>query len=321
MHRIAAVFPSVALLMAPVLHAQPRGMPSDIEWKLAERGAVVDPPAMYGLYAPLQEQQPYNDIRVRRDLKYGPDDSNALDIFTHDRGEGGPRSVSRPVLMFVHGGEFTGGSKRRLGSPFYDNIVLFAARAGLVGVNMTYRLAPRHPWPAGAEDVAAAVRWAGDNIAAYGGDPRRIFLMGHSSGAVHVAGYVAHDRFHGPRGPGLAGAILLSGFFDLTAMQMGPSGEAYFGRDTEKYPERSTLAGLANSPLPLMVVCAELDPTFFSEQANRLNEAMCRNGRCPRFVRLDKHNHMSLVYAINTKDTELSDQILAFVKEGQRRAQ
>lgn len=51
------------------------------------------------------------------------------------------------------------------------------------GVNMTYRLAPRHTWPAAQEDIAAAVRWVRQNIASQGGDPRRIFLMGHSAGA------------------------------------------------------------------------------------------------------------------------------------------
>ena len=310
MHRTTVIAASIALLMAPMVHAQPGGMPSDIEWKLAELGAVIDPPAMYNLYAPLQERQPYNDIKVRRDLRYGPDTNNALDIFTHDRVAAGPK----PVLVFVHGGEFTGGSKRRLGSPFYDNVVLRAARAGLIGVNMTYRLAPQHPWPAGAEDVAAAVRWVEGNIGPYGGDPGRVFLMGHSSGSVHAASYVAHERFHGPNGLGLAGVILLSGFFDLTAMQLAPSAEAYFGQNRANYAERSSLAGLASSPLPLMVVYAELDPPLFGEQANRLNDAKCNNRRCPRLVLLAKHNHMSQVYAINTKDTELSDEIVAFVK-------
>ena len=60
------------------------------------------------------------------------------------------RAASRPVLVFVHGGGFTGGNKSTPGSPFYDNVPLWAARNGLVGVNITYRLAPQHPWPAGA---------------------------------------------------------------------------------------------------------------------------------------------------------------------------
>ena len=131
-------------------------MPSEIEWKLAELGAVINPPETAKLYAPLQEKEPYQGIKVTRDLKYGPDDRHALDVFVSEQAA----SVPRPVLVFVHGGAFTGGNRRGPdNSPFYDNIGLFAARNGIVAVNITYRLAPQHQWPAGAEDVGAAVRW------------------------------------------------------------------------------------------------------------------------------------------------------------------
>ena len=55
-------------------------------------------------------------------------------------------------------------------------------------------------WPAAVQDVAAAVRYLEANIEALGGNPSRIFLMGQSAGAVHVASYIAHPEFHGPRG-------------------------------------------------------------------------------------------------------------------------
>ena len=104
-------------------------MPSEIEWKLAELGAVINPPETAKLYAPLQEKEPYQGIKVTRDLKYGPDDRHALDVFVSEQAA----SVPRPVLMFVHGGAFTGGNKRGPdNSPFYDNIGLFAARNGIV---------------------------------------------------------------------------------------------------------------------------------------------------------------------------------------------
>lgn len=304
----AALLALVVVLAGAPAFAQ-TGMPSDIEWKLAELGAVINPPETAKLYAPLQEKEPYQGIKVTRDLKYGPDERNALDIFAAEPGAG-----QRPVLMFVHGGAFMGGSRRGPGSPFYDNIMLFAARNGMVGVNTTYRLAPQNPWPAGAADLGAAVRWVVENIAQHGGDPSKVFLMGHSAGAVHVGGYVAHSQFHGPKGIGLAGAILVSGLYELTSMEPGKPEKSYFGEDPSKYAERSSLAGLVKASIPLLAVYAELDPPFFHQQAKQLNEALCKAGRCPRFVTLAKHSHMSEVYAFNTKDTELSDQVLAFVK-------
>lgn len=261
-------------LLAPSAVARAGEMPSDIEWKLAELGAVINPPETAKLYAPLQEKEPYQGIKVTRDLKYGPDERNALDIFAAETGAAAPR----PVLVYVHGGGFVAGSRRGPGSPFYDNIMVFAARNGMIGVNATYRLAPQHPWPAAAEDLGAAVRWVSDNIAAHGGDPARVVLMGHSAGAVHVATYVAHSQFHGPKGLGLAGAILVSGLYDMAAVPPGGPEKAYFGEDRSKYVERSSLAGLVKSPIPLMAVYAEFDPDFFQSQAKQLNDTPVQGG-------------------------------------------
>jgi acetyl esterase/lipase len=310
MYRVGAALLLAGFALAVPVAAEPTGMPSEIEWKLAELGPVVNPPETAKLYAPLQEKEPYRGVRVTRDVKYGSDPRNALDIFESEEKVGTPR----PVLIFVHGGGFVGGNKHVPGSPFYDNIVLFAARNGLVGVNVTYRLAPQNPWPAAAQDLAGAVRWVGENIAGHGGDPAHVVLMGHSAGAVHVATYVAHTEFHGPKGVGLSGAILLSGLYDLAAVPPGGTEVKYFGDDRSTYRERSSIAGLVATRLPLLVDSAELDPPIFQQQAQQLKEALCKTGRCPRFVSLAKHSHLSEVYAINTKDTTLSDQILAFVK-------
>ena len=313
--RVLPAFLLLALLLlapAQVAHAQAGGMPSEIEGKLSELGAVVNVPDTAKLYAPLQETEPYQGVKVTRDLKYGTDERQALDIFAPEQAS----AVPRPVLIFAHGGGFIDGSKHEPGSPFYDNVALFAARNGIVGVNMTYRLAPQHQWPAGAEDVAAAVRWVGANIAAHGGDPARVFLMGHSAGAVHVASYVALPKFHGPRGIGLSGAILVSGLYDIGKLELGPPEKAYFGEEEARRTEASTLALLPETRIRLMVVSAELDPSNFIAQAKLLNETLCKANRCSSLMRLPKHTHMSEVYAINTKDRVLSDAIAAFVKGG-----
>ena len=91
----------------------------------------------------------------------------------------------RPVLIWVHGGAFVGGNKKSAqGAFFYDNVGVWAARNGMIGVNINFRLAPAHKWPTGAQDTGTAVKWVIDNIASHGGDPTRIFLAGHSAGAV-----------------------------------------------------------------------------------------------------------------------------------------
>ena len=292
--------------------AQESPMPEDIAWKLQELGQVIDPLNNGLLYEPLQQKEPYPGVRIERDLKYGPADRNLLDIFMPESA-----SSARPVLIFVHGGGFVAGNKRTGSSPFYDNIMLWALKNGFIGVNITYRLAPESPWPAAAEDVAAAVRWVAENIASHGGEPGRIYLMGHSAGAVHVATYVSHPEFHGPKGSGLAGAIIVSGLYDMTGLPASDSTKAYYGTDTATYRERSSFDGLLKTKIPLMIAAAELDPTAFTAQLGLLNESLCKTEHgCVRSVLLPQHSHMSEVYSINTNDTRLTDQILEFVKTG-----
>ena len=287
-------------------------MPPEIASKLLDLGRVVDPPNTGLLYAPLQEKEPYPGVRIERDIKYGPADRNLLDVFTPQT-----PSAGRPVLIFVHGGAFVRGDKHLPGAPFYDNVMLWAAKNGFVGVNITYRLAPQFPWPAGAQDVATAVQWVSDKIGERGGDPARVYLMGHSAGAVHVASYVSHQEFHKARDGGLKGAIMVSGIYDLTAGAVGDPERAYFGTDPSLYAERSSLQGLQATKVPLMIVSSELDPPVFHRQFDLLKEAACKQARgCVRAVMLPQHSHMSEVYSINTADTRLTGEILDFVRTG-----
>src|SRR5262249_30525792 len=115
-------------------------MPSEIVSQIAAIGRVVDPEKTGKIYGPLQEKEPYAGVKVARDVKYGSDPRNIIDIFGPEGGASG-----RPVLMFVHGGGLVRGVKRAPGSPFYDNIMVWAVRNGMIGVNVEYRLAPAHP--------------------------------------------------------------------------------------------------------------------------------------------------------------------------------
>ena len=285
-------------------------MPADIAAKIRAIGAVIDPPATAAIYAPLHQREPYAGVKIARDVKYGPDERHALDVFAPDDASG-----PRPVFMFVHGGGYTGGHKREGGNFFYDNIMLWAARHGMVGVNATYRLAPAHPWPAGAEDVGATVRWTIENIAKHGGDPKRIFLAGHSAGGTHVATYAATPRFHGPSGAGIAGVILISGAYDLTIATHAGSYPNYFGEDRTKYAERSPFAGLLKTSIPLFIAYAELEPPPLLEQSERLVAALKHASRAARVIQLPGHSHISITYSINTDDTRLTDAMLEFIEK------
>ena len=122
-----------------------------------------------------------SNFTFKPDLPYGPDPRQRLDVYT-------PNNASQaPVLIFVHGGSWYGGDKADY--PFLADAFV---EHGYVVVPILYRVAPQVQFPAFVQDAALAVRWVKDNIASYGGDPNRVYLMGQSAGA-HIAAMVVLD--------------------------------------------------------------------------------------------------------------------------------
>ena len=237
---------------------------NDVWARIRGLGTELTPEMLGGsraLFEPLVHR-PGPDVVVHRDVMYGPDPRHRLDIFVPAAG------VARAaVVVFVHGGGFIMGDKGAPDAPFYNNVGLWAARSGCIGVTMTYRLAPGATWPAGSEDAGAAVRFLGSSVQKYGGDPNRIFLMGQSAGAVHVAGYVAMA------GGGIAGAMLISGIYDVARAERNPFQAAYYGEDPARFAEQSTLTKLAETSLPCFVCVSEFDPPDFQRQAAWLHKS------------------------------------------------
>ena len=97
-------------------------------------------------------------------------------------------------MLFIHGGSLEEAGERRM-APMYAPVCPGLSTRGIVCATMDYRLSPSFRWPAMPEDVAAAVRWLKDSVGGRGGDPDRIFLVGHSSGCL-LAALVALDSIY-----------------------------------------------------------------------------------------------------------------------------
>lgn len=289
-------------------------VPPDLAAGIKAIGRKVDPEGTAKLYAPLQPKPPYPGVAITRDIAYGPGPKDKLDLVTPDK-----PGKNLPVLIFVHGGAFVGGDKNRNAkgepSPFYDNIMLWAVAHGMIGVNMNYQTAPAATYPEVQKDIATVVAWVQKNAAAHGGNPRRVFIWGHSAGASHVATYVAHPEFYPAGGSGLTGAIMSSATYQLDTP--GPDGavkdHVYFG-PAATLAERSAEAGLVKTKTPLFIANAELDPLGMVASAKAMNAAKCKTGTCPTYKELKDHGHMSESYAVNTADVSLTDPVLAFMK-------
>lgn len=261
--------------------------------------------AIYGRFV----SDPAQAVHVERDLAYGPHERHRLDIFTG--GEGGE---DRPVLVYVHGGGFVAGDKRLPGTPFYDNIGAWAAQHGFVGVTMTYRLAPDHPWPAGGEDVAAAIAWLRANIAGHGGSRKNIFVAGQSAGAAHVASYLAMTELHDAVPP-VAGALMFSGLYDVTTLHKGPMELHYYGPDDSLAERQSALPGLIASEVPMLFTVAEHDPQNFQKQAALLVERWFAAKQVfPRMIYMPDTNHLSAALGIGGADRLFPPEIAAFIE-------
>jgi len=136
-----------------------------------------------------------------------------------------------PVVMWVHGGGYQKGDKAQ-GTK--DKVRLFNER-GWIFVSVNYRLTkPGDPqsaqFPDHFRDVASAVAWVHDNIAAYGGDPSRVALLGHSAGADIVANVADNPTYLTEHGLGLdalvcAGPLDTEGFDKTAAGDRDPDGE------------------------------------------------------------------------------------------------
>jgi acetyl esterase len=308
------------LFFAAPAFAQVANMPAHVQQQLAEVGPGWGKDILGNItktlevYTPLLAVAPKQGVAVQRDVAYGPDARHRADIF---RAEG---LKNAPVVVFLHGGAYVRGD-RDVNGEVYGNVPMYFARQGMLGVNATYRLAPAAQWPAAAQDVRSLVSWLKDNAARLGGDPNRVYLIGHSAGATHIATYLYLKELQPPQGHGVAGVVLMSGRYHFDPHPSDPNlknFQAYFGVDRAQYPARSPLSHVkASAPLPTFIVISEYDNPDLDTQGAMLLAALCERDRaCPRFTRMEKHNHLSMVYQFNTADDEFGREVLEFIRRG-----
>lgn len=279
--------------------------PPEVRSAIAAMGQVLGPDvlkAVYSLFGP--EQNAMSAVPAVADIAYGPHQRQQLDLYRPADGDG-----PHPVLLWVHGGGFLRGEKSAPDHPFNAHVGRWAARCDMIGAVTNYRLVPDGQWPSGGEDVALAIRWLRDNVARHGGDPDRIFIMGTSAGAVHIATLLRLD----PHAAGARAAILLSALYGFTPLDERDT--LYYGA-ADLYADRMPRDAVVQAAIPLFVACAEFDPPRFQrETVGLLQACLDQGGKMPRGMIVPGHNHFSLACHIGGADTRLSDEILAFIRD------
>jgi triacylglycerol lipase len=240
------------------------------------------------------------------DLAYGTHARHRLDLFS-----AGGKNL--PVLLYVHGGGFTGGDKRAT-DRFYANVGRYFASKGFLAATMNYRLASTDAWPAGREDVAAAVNWLSQNAESHGGSAR-IGLIGQSSGCCHVAAYALDRQVESKVDDSVRALALLSGYYKVKP-PLSPGQRDYFGTDAARYDERSPSLHVSSNARPLMLTVAEYDPAPIAQQTLDYASALAASrGACPEVHWLAGHNHVSSVLSLGSLQTDVSDLLLGFFRK------
>jgi acetyl esterase/lipase len=235
------------------------------------------------------------DASFERNFRYGPAETNVLDIV---RKRSFDSSQRRPVLLFVVGESFTESAGSTASGALLDQAMCLAASNDLVAVRMSYRLAPKHHWPAAAQDVAAAVSWIKDNIDLFGGDRNEVIAVGYSVGAFHLASSLAHPELR-VQNSALSGVVLVSGLYRIGTHSSEPV-KAYIGNDPIKYRERSIFPGILFTESPILLAWSDKDVGHVVAESEELKSLICeaRRGACPQHALLPSGGSLASVIEV-----------------------
>jgi acetyl esterase/lipase len=249
-----------------------------------------------------------------RHESYGSDPKQKIDITTKDEAKG------LPVVVFLHGGVWQLGDRTQ----FAHVGTAFATR-GFVAVTASYRLAPRHRWPAQIEDAAAVVAFVHENAAKWGGDPEKLFVVGHSAGgqlAMMMLYDPTHLAKHKLTPANIKGVVALSGVFDLRAPldeDQDDGGFArfvapVFGADLKALRAASPIDAVKKTGIPLLFITSTADYAAMRAQTEQMARALALLGEKVPVVVVDGPDHFALVTQIGEPGDKVTDEVTRFLR-------
>jgi acetyl esterase/lipase len=270
------------------------------------------------------------EMNIGYDASAPTDHKRQLDLYL-------PEGRDWPTVVFVHGGGWAWGDRSQKfgGADVYGNIGRFLASKGYGAAVISYRLIWQTDWRTQAGDVARAITWVQRHIAERGGNPQKVFVMGHSAGA-QLAMRVAVDpqwlEATGGKARGVCGVIAVSGagydMEDRVTEELGGDRHYFvqrFGgsvREVRDKPETyawrrhaSVLPLLDSSDPPALMLMAEQDHASLHRQ-NRLTDERLRGlGLSRGFVIVAGVNHERMVLELSRADHVAGPAILKFLRE------
>src|SRR6516164_3067952 len=262
---------------------------------------------------------------VKRGIPYtkNADKLQTLDVYSP------PKAKNLPVVFWIHGGGWQGGDK----SEVHTKPQVFNGK-GFVFVSSNYRLLPKVDMATLTRDVAKSIRWVHDHIAEYGGDPKRLLIMGHSAGAQLAALLCTDERYLKEEGLSFAiikGCVPVDGdTYDIPAMievaetrcrvhglPMAKFGHRIkFGNDPAKHKVFSAVTHVAKDKgIPPFLILYVANHPDVSAQAQRLGNVLKDAGVPVTVFGAKETTHNKINADLGRPDDPTTTALFAFVEK------
>ncbi|PPS25477.1 esterase [Pseudomonas amygdali pv. morsprunorum] len=222
-------------------------------------------------------------------VAYGQDPRNTLDVYTPQT-----KPANAPVVVFFYGGSWNTASKAN-----YAFVGEALAARGMVVVIADYRLYPQVRYPSFLEDSAKALAWAHKHAKTYGGDPDRLYVMGHSAGAYNAAMLALDPRWLAREGLSpsiLSGWIGLAGPYDFLPIENADVKPVFFFPDSP--PDSQPINHVSSSAPPALLMASNTDSLVNPKRnTGGLARALREAGVPVRDLYFSRTNHGTLVGA------------------------
>ncbi|AMM89761.1 para-nitrobenzyl esterase [Bacillus pumilus] len=237
-----------------------------------------------------------------------------LDIYM-PKGKDEDKKKKHPVMIYLHGGGWTGGDKNRVASK-----ADYFTGQGYVFVSMNYRLHPDANFEQMADDTASAIKWVKDHADEYQIDSSKINVMGHSAGG-HLTALVATDSTYLKR-VGLSpktinSIVILDGPLNINQfIQAIPSYKKVFGKQEENWTKASPVTYMNQTNVPPVYLVTGWENPEVYRFAEKLN-----HDQGSRFVfRVHSLSHSDLNKWFGSdrapkEAQEMTKAVMAFVKK------
>lgn len=246
------------------------------------------------------------------DIHYGADPYQGLAVHKSEHPNG-------DVLVFMHGGGWTNGYKE-----WMSFMAAALNAAGVTFVSLGYRLAPGTLFPYGYEDTLDGVAKTFQIISAYGGNPERLFVGGHSAGGHYAALMALKTDWQEPRNlpcDVIKGCLPISGTyyfgegsgFSMRPRFLGPGGDLEKEQEVEEQASPMTFAH-ANAP-PFLIAHGGEDFPHLIRQAEEFEARLSNLDVDVMRINLPGCNHLSASYASGDADGAWLPTAVSWMKE------